>query len=254
MQDEYIKFINLELAATLLAFDIKDMKIDSHTFFTTASEAIVTSDAPRHEACTDENLSKAAKILARALELQKKDHSIVATLEHNHRLLSNKDGPSRDDLLESIALRVLINSYENQNLRQEEAEHYARDAIQLLGQSSVSDQQWEECRKRLEIGSKSLNNNHETDLRFREAIAGVEMSFEVEDGLQCRNFLAKLLNQISRDNEALNLLLSSFTDYLSTRLSPTGSGPFSTIVFKEGLPRKLNSRAFKKILESIQIL
>lgn len=59
---------------------------------------------------------------------------------------------------------------------------------------------------------------------------------------------------MGRDEDALGLLLGGFTGYLSNRPSPHGSGPFSTIVFKENLPRKLQSDAFNQLLELIQIL
>jgi hypothetical protein len=108
--------------------------------------------------------------------------------------------------------------------------------------------------KKLEQISKLANNGHEKELCCREAAAVTEMSFEFEDGLKHRNFLASILSELNRDEEALNLLLSGFNDYLSTRLSPAGSGPFSSIIFKEALPQKLRSEAFMQMTKLIQML
>lgn len=220
----------------------------------TGYEAIKPSDAPQPDACTNEVRSMAEKILARALELQERDRSILATLEQTQRSSQKVIDAYRDVTRESVALRVLIKSYEVQRFRQKKAESYARSAIELLSQPPFSSQQLEVWRRELEWGLSLLNYPHEAILRYHEATVGVEMSFGFEDGLQCRISLAKLLIQLKQQQEALNLLLMSCNDYLSTRPSPTYSGPFSSIVFEGNLAQKLSSQSFKDTMELIQFM
>jgi hypothetical protein len=230
------------------------MSRNSNEIFCTGYETVKPIDALQPDPCTKKVKSMGEKMLSRALELQERDKSILATLEHTQRSSQKVFDPYRDVIRESVALRVLIKSYEVQRVRQRKAESYARSAIQLLSQPPFSSQRSEECRRGLECGSNLLNYPHEAIVRYHEAMAGVEMSFGFEDGLKCRIFLAKLLIQIKQYEEALDLLLMSFNDYLSTRPSPTGSGPFSSIVFKGDLAQKLSCQAFKETMELIQLL
>lgn len=226
----------------------------SNEIFDTGYEAAKPNDAPQPDACTNNVKSMAEEILARALELQERDRSILATLEHTQRSSEKVIGPYRDVICESVALRVLIKSYGFQKVRQRKAESYARIAIELLSQPPFTSQQLDVCRGELEWGLSQLNYPHEAILRYHEAMVGVEMSFGFKDGLICRISLAKLLIQLKQQKEALDLLLMSFNDYLSTRPSPAGSGPFSSIVFEGDLGQKLGSQAFKDTMELIQLL
>ena len=220
----------------------------------TEYEAVKPNDAPQPDACTSKVKSMAKKLLAHALELQERNRSILATLEYTQRSSQKGIDACRDVIYESVPLRVLIKSYEVQKVRQRKAESYARIAIERLSQPPFLAQRSEECRRELECGSNLLNYPHEAILRYHEAIVGAEMSFGFEDGLKYRISLAKLLIQLKQQEEALDLLLMSFNDYLSTRPSPTGSGPFSSIAFKGDLAQKLSCQAFKDTIDLIHVL
>jgi hypothetical protein len=238
------------------------MNICSKRSSTRRAEGLETADnAPPSDCYPNSTLSVPRKyeiLLSRAIEIQQKVNLIAeevestdASLEHCTIALTG-----RDNLFKRAALRTLINSYQSQIIHQQEATQYFLATINFVKDSRFSGQQWMLLlhTEMLEQLSKMVKKTHETELRHGEAIVGVEMSFGFEDGLKCRNFLAKILTEINRDEEALDILLGGFTDYLSTRLSPNGSRPFSGIIFKEGLPQKLRSDAFMQMTKLIQIL
>jgi hypothetical protein len=234
----------------MLPFDFNNMDISSNASTPEGHELLQTVDG----GSTTVELEIAKKLFCRALDIRSRNAFILEGLENTSKRRKMDHSLDIDNSREDAALRVLLNSYHNHRLRQEEATIYASDTIARLNNSLLPPEQWHTCKKRLEQLSNMLDKNPEFDVRCREAMAGVELGFDFKNGLECRNFIAMVLIENHGNAEALNILLHGFTDYLSTRSSPNGPGPFSNVVFKESLADKLKTNAFKQMLELLQVL
>ncbi|KAE9374326.1 hypothetical protein N431DRAFT_556656 [Stipitochalara longipes BDJ] len=179
--------------------------------------------------------------------------SDIRVLQRSLELFRNNN-----DFMYHTILDVVLVSFNNQLNFVAEILRLGRATLDSISSSGIpSPQAARKCILSLnsfERHCETVNKNFGLDLRYREALTIGVISFGFEDALQCRISVATILSDIQHDEEALNHLLSGFTDFISTSSQFQELAPFSTISFNGTLLQKLTSKPFLQMLDSIQKL